>query len=133
MTRTVLFTTALASAVGLFAIGAQAQQGQGLGLNQGAGAGQVQAQNQNQNQNQAQAQARALTIAEIATRLEAQGYTVREIELERGVYEVEMTDRNGMRVKAYLDAVSGNVLPYGDDDRGDTDRSRVRDDSRVDD
>ena len=129
MTRTVLFATALASAVGLFAIGAQAQQGQGLGLNQGAGAGQVQAQNQNQNQ----AQARALTIAEIATRLEAQGYTVREIELERGVYEVEMTDRNGMRVKAYLDAVSGNVLPYGDDDRGDTDRSRVRDDSRVDD
>lgn len=131
MTRTALFTTALASAVGLFAIGAQAQQGQGLGLNQGAGAGQVQAQNQNQDQNQAQA--RTLTIAEIATRLEAQGYTVREIELERGVYEVEMTDRNGMRVKAYLDAVSGNVLPYGDDDRGDTDRSRVRDDSRVDD
>lgn len=131
MTRTALFTTALASAVGLFAIGAQAQQGQGLGLNQGAGAGQVQAQNQDQDQNQAQA--RALTIAEIATRLEAQGYTVREIELERGVYEVEMTDRNGMRVKAYLDAVSGNVLPYGDDDRGDTDRSRVRDDSRVDD
>lgn len=129
MTRTVLFTTALASAVGLFAMGAQAQQG--LGLNQGAGAGQMQAQNQNQNQ--VQTQARTLTIAEIATRLEAQGYTVREIELERGVYEVEMTDRNGMRVKAYLDAVSGNVLPYGDDDRGDTDRSRDRDGSRSDD
>lgn len=126
MTRTVLFTTALASAVGLFAMGAQAQQG--LGLNQGAGNGQMQAQNQ------VQTQARTLTIAEIATRLEAQGYTVREIELERGVYEVEMTDRNGMRVEAYLDAVTGNVLPYrDDDDRGDTDRSRDRDGSRSDD
>ena len=125
MTRTVLFTAALASAVGLFAIGAQAQQGQGLGLNQGSGAGQVQAQ--------VQTQSRIMTIAEIATRLEAQGYAVREIELERGVYEVEMTDSNGMRVKAYLDAVTGSVLPFGDDDRGDTDRLRDRDGSRSDD
>lgn len=125
MTRTVLFTAALASAVGLFALGAQAQQGQGLGLNQGSGNGQVQAQ--------VQTQARIMTIAEIATRLETQGYTVREIELERGIYEVEMTDRNGMRAKAYLDAVTGDVLPYGDDDRRDSDRLRDRDGSRVDD
>jgi hypothetical protein len=36
MTRTVLFSTALASAGGLLALDAQARQGQGLGLNQGA-------------------------------------------------------------------------------------------------
>lgn len=130
MTRTVLFTAALASAAGLFALGAAAQQGQGLGqtLNQTPGA--TQAQAQNQVQARVQAQARIMTVAEIAARLEAEGYAVREIELERGTYEVEMTDRNGMRVKAYLNAVTGEVLPYGDTDR---DRSRDRDGEAYDD
>jgi hypothetical protein len=57
-----------------------------------------------------------MSIAQIATMLEEQGYTVLEIELERGRYDVEMIDANGMRVEAYLDAVTGAVLPYGDDD-----------------
>jgi uncharacterized membrane protein YkoI len=53
-----------------------------------------------------------MSIAQIATMLEEQGYTVLEIELERGRYDVEMIDANGMRVEAYLDAVTGAVLPY---------------------
>lgn len=92
MKRTILFTASLATAVGLFALGASAQD-------------QVQVQTQER-----------MSIAQIATMLEDQGYTIREIELERGRYDVEMIDANGMRVEAYLDAVTGAVLPYRDDD-----------------
>lgn len=64
-----------------------------------------------------------MSIAQIATMLEDQGYTVLEIELERGRYDVEMIDANGMRVEAYLDAATGAVLSYreDDDDRNDRD------------
>ena len=58
-----------------------------------------------------------MSVGEVARRLEAQGYVVREIETERGAYEVEATDANGMRVEAYLHPVTGAVLPHGDDDR----------------
>ena len=115
MIRTILLTTALATAAGLFALGARAQA-------------QQQAQTQGGAQMQVQAQARIMSIAEVAARLEAQGYLLREIELERGVYEVEMTDANGMRVEAHLDAVTGEVLPYRDDE--DRDGYRDRDDDR---
>ncbi|APZ51182.1 PepSY domain-containing protein [Salipiger abyssi] len=93
MKRNILFTASLAAAVGLFALGAQAQD---------PGAAQT------------GAQAR-MSIAEISTMLEEQGYTVHEIELERGRYDVEMTDARGMRVEAYLNPVTGEVLPYHDD------------------
>ncbi|WP_296645037.1 PepSY domain-containing protein [Roseinatronobacter sp.] len=99
MTRTILFSASLATALGLFALGASAQD-------------QTPAQIQNR-----------ISIAQIATMLEDQGYTVLEIELERGRYDVEMIDANGMRVEAYLDAATGAVLPYreDDDDRNDRD------------
>lgn len=95
MTRTILFTASLASAMGLVALGATAQQ-------QGGTAS-------------AQTQER-MSVAEIATMLEGKGYTVREIELERGRYDVEMIDSAGMRVEAYLNPFTGEVLPYRDDD-----------------
>jgi uncharacterized membrane protein YkoI len=59
-----------------------------------------------------------MSIAQIATMLESQGYSVFEIELEHGRYDVEMIDAKGMRVEAYLDPTTGAVLPYrgGDDD-----------------
>ena len=92
MKRTILFSASLASALGLFALGASAQS-----------------------QTPAQTQDR-MSIAQIATMLEDQGYTVVEIERERGRYDVEMIDANGMRVEAYLDAATGAVLPYREDD-----------------
>jgi len=99
MKRTILFSASLATALGLFALGASAQD-------------QTPAQTQNR-----------MSIAQIATMLENQGYTVLEIELERGRYDVEMIDANGMRVEAYLDAATGAALPYreDDDDRNDRD------------
>lgn len=57
-----------------------------------------------------------MSVAEIAAMLEAKGYTIREIELERGRYEVEMIDRNGMRVEGYLSAVDGAPLPFHERD-----------------
>jgi hypothetical protein len=105
MKRTILFTASLATALGLFALGASAQD-----------------------QTPLQTQER-MGIAQIATMLQEQGYTVREIELERGRYDVKMNDANGMRVEACLDAVTGAVLPYRDDD---DDRYERDDDDRGD-
>jgi len=104
MKRTILFSASLATAIGLFALGANAQT---------------------------QTQER-MSIAQVATMLQDQGYKVLEIELERGRYDVEMIDANGMRVEAYLDAITGAVLPYRDDDddrheRGDDDDRGDRD------
>jgi len=93
MKRTILFSASLATAVGLFAFGANAQQ-------QGP---QVPKQQR-------------MSVAQIATLLEEQGYSILEIELERGCYDVEMIDGKGMRVEAYLDPTTGAVLPYRDDD-----------------
>ncbi|WP_223422308.1 PepSY domain-containing protein [Tateyamaria pelophila] len=102
MKRTILFTTSLATVVGLFTLGATAQQ-----------------------QDSAAPTQAPMSIAEIATMLKGKGYTIREIELERDRYEVEMIDAAGMRVEAYLNPVTGAVLPYRDDD---DDRSERDDD-----
>ena len=100
MKRTILFTSAFATVAGLFALGANAQQ--------------QQAQVQDQTR---------MSVAQIATMLEEQGYSVLEVELEHGHYDVERVDGKGMRVEAYLDPTTGAVLPYRDnnDDHGDAD------------
>lgn len=51
-----------------------------------------------------------MPIGELAAKLETQGYTVREIERDDGVYEVEATDANGQRVEAYLDPATGEPI-----------------------
>ncbi len=95
MKRTALFTASLATAVGLFALGANAQQQGTQGSEQ-----------------------QRMSVAQIATMLEEQGYSILEIELERGRYDVEMIDGNGMKVETYLDPATGAVLPYRDHDDG---------------
>ncbi len=110
MKRTILFTAALGTAVGMFALGANAQQQTAPVQDQ-----------------------QRMSVAQIATMLEDQGYSVLEIELERGRYDVEMIDSNGMKVEAYLDPATGAVLPYRDDDDdyrrgGDSDDRYDRDD-----
>jgi uncharacterized membrane protein YkoI len=100
MTRTILFTAALATAAGLFALGAPASENERTRLQD------------------VPPRAEWMSIADLAAKLEAQGYTIREIEVERGAYDVEMTDANGMKVEAWLHPVTGEVLPWGDDDYG---------------
>ncbi len=53
-----------------------------------------------------------LSLAEVAQRVEAQGYTIREIEAKGDRYAVEATNRAGQKVKADIDASSGE--PKGD-------------------
>lgn len=52
---------------------------------------------------------RWLSIAQIAEKLTAQGYDIREIEIDDGVYEVSAT-KDGKRVKAYFHPASGEIL-----------------------
>ena len=57
-----------------------------------------------------------MSVGQVAQQLEAQGYVIREIDTERGAYEVEATDANGMRVEAHVHPVTGAILPYGEED-----------------
>ena len=52
---------------------------------------------------------RWLSIAQIAEKLTAQGYDIREIEIDDGAYEVSAT-KDGKRVKAYLHPATGEIL-----------------------
>jgi hypothetical protein len=52
-----------------------------------------------------------LAPAEVITRLEGQGYKIRELERKQFGYEVRMTDRNGLGVEAYLDPTTAEPLP----------------------
>lgn len=98
MTRTILFASVTTAATLILALGASAQNGT-------AEPAAVQA---------------PMSIAGIAAHLEAQGYTILEIEMEHGVYDVELADPNGMRVEAYLDPATGEAMPREfDDDRYD--------------
>jgi hypothetical protein len=107
MKRTTI--TLAAAAVGLFALGAAAQS-------QNATVGQ-------------QSQDR-MSLAQVATLLEGQGYVIHEIEWDDGGYEVEMRDANGLRVKAHLDPGTGEIRPYRDDDDHDYDDAHYGDPDR---
>ncbi|MBK1662423.1 PepSY domain-containing protein [Paracraurococcus ruber] len=56
------------------------------------------------------APAEALRFSDLAARLEAQGFLIREMEREREGFEVKATDRDGREVKLRLDAATGQVL-----------------------
>jgi len=52
-----------------------------------------------------------LTIAQVAERITAQGYTnITEIEREDRCYEVEAEDKEGKRVEIHVDPVSGEIV-----------------------
>lgn len=69
----------------------------------------------------------AKPVSEIASMLETKGYAVREIDREDGVYEVELTNADGLRLEAYVDPTSGAFLNDDRDDDGDRDGKRERD------
>jgi len=51
-----------------------------------------------------------MSTAEVAQKLGAQGYNIREIEVDHGVYEASVYDSGGRRIKLYLHPVTGEVL-----------------------
>lgn len=58
-----------------------------------------------------------MSIPDLAAKVEAQGYTLLEVERDDGVFEVNMLDGKGYRVEAHLDRATGEPLsgPRWDD------------------
>ena len=56
-----------------------------------------------------------LSPTQIAEKLGTQGYKVIEIEADDGAYEVEMTDKNGMRVELHVHPKTGELIVGYDD------------------
>ncbi len=92
MKAPILFAAALATAAGLFVGGAQASD------------------DHDKRFENMPPRAEWMSISALSQKLEAQGYTIREIDTEYGLYEVEMFDANGMRVEAYLHPVTGEPV-----------------------
>jgi hypothetical protein len=57
-----------------------------------------------------------MTIAQITEKLTSQGYDVRQVKVEDGGYELYAIDKDGKRVEAYVDPVSGDLLKHESDD-----------------
>lgn len=71
----------------------------------------AQAQNANTPANsQATVPANVLSLADIESRMLAQGITIKEVEIEGNVVEVEGHDASGRKVELMLDRRSGEVL-----------------------
>lgn len=51
-----------------------------------------------------------LSIAQVTERLAGQGYEVRKIEADDGVYEAYVIDQSGARLEVYLHPATGEVL-----------------------
>jgi hypothetical protein len=51
-----------------------------------------------------------LSPTEITEKLDQKGYRVTEIEVDDGAYEVEMTDKNGVRIEAHVHPATGELL-----------------------
>jgi hypothetical protein len=52
-----------------------------------------------------------LSIAQVHEKLQAAGYhNIEKIEREHGAYEARATDRNGQRIKVYLNPKTGEIM-----------------------
>lgn len=56
-----------------------------------------------------------LSPTQITEKLDQKGYKVTEIEIDDGSYEVEMTDKNGVRVEGHVHPETGQLLLGYDD------------------
>jgi hypothetical protein len=61
-------------------------------------------------------QANWLSPAQIADKLAAAGYKVTEIEVDDGAYEVDLVDKNGMKVEGHVHPATGDLLAGYDND-----------------
>ena len=56
-----------------------------------------------------------LSPSEAAEKLATQGYKVLEIEADDGAYEVEMLDKNGVKVDTHVHPATAELMPGYDD------------------
>jgi hypothetical protein len=57
-----------------------------------------------------------MTVAQITEKFTSEGYNVRQVKIEDSGYELYAIDKDGKRVEAYVDPVSGAVLKHESDD-----------------
>lgn len=55
------------------------------------------------------------STAEIKDQLTAAGYTVQEIETDDGAYEVDVVDKDGVRIEMHVHPATGEILRGYDD------------------
>jgi len=140
MKRTILFTTGLATAVALFAIGAQAGPGAGAGGSSGgAQAGQMTqtretsrheytyryqyhtgeetgdhygtgTQDRDRIRDRTQLRTELKTMTQVANDLEGAGYKVRNMKTERYRYEAKVTDQYGTQLELKLNPATGAII-----------------------
>jgi hypothetical protein len=61
----------------------------------------------------------SMSVAQVSSRLQAQGLTIRKIKLDDGSYKVKATDAAGHKQKLSVNPQTGDVISKGDDDGGD--------------
>ena len=57
-----------------------------------------------------------MTVAQITEKFTSEGYDVRRVKIEDSGYELYAIDKDGKRVEATVDPVSGAVLKHESDD-----------------
>jgi hypothetical protein len=62
------------------------------------------------------AAAGSLSLAQVTSKLQSQGYTIRKIKFDDGRYKVKATDASGHKEKLYVSPATGDVVSKGDDD-----------------
>lgn len=58
----------------------------------------------------------SIAMAQVTSRLQSQGYTVRKIKLDDGRYKVKATDASGHKQKLSISPVTGETLATETDD-----------------
>ena len=65
------------------------------------------------------APAGSVSVAQVTSRLQSQGFTVRKIKFDDGRYKVKATDSSGHKEKLYVSPATGDIVSKGDDDDDD--------------
>ena len=62
------------------------------------------------------AAAGSMSVAQVTSRLQSQGYTIKKIKFDDGHYKVKAIDSSGHKEKLAVSPVNGDVISKGDDD-----------------
>jgi flagellar hook assembly protein FlgD len=62
------------------------------------------------------AAAGSMSVAQVTSRLQSQGFTVSKIKFDDGRYKVKAVDASGHKQKLYVSPATGDVVSKGDDD-----------------
>jgi hypothetical protein len=65
------------------------------------------------------AAAGSLSVAQVTSRLQSQGYTIKKIKFDDGRYKVNATDASGHKQKLSVSPATGDVVSKGNDDDDD--------------